>query len=264
MDIGANLTGKSFKKDLPQVIERAISSGVSRMVVTGTTLRNSEEAIKLCEKWPDTLLCTAGVHPHHAKEWSDKSAQEFQNLAKNTAVRAMGECGLDYNRNFSTPKDQRYCFEAQLELAAELKLPVFLHQREAHRDFLQIMSRWRDQLPGGVVHCFTGTPDEAMASLDMDLHIGVTGWLCDERRGQSLQQAVEHIPLEHLMIETDAPYLMPRDLPATLSEQLQPRRNEPLVLPHVCAALAKYKNIDVEELAVQTTLLARQFFAIGQ
>ncbi|VAW62832.1 Deoxyribonuclease TatD [hydrothermal vent metagenome] len=263
IDIGVNLTGKLFKKDLPQVIERAISSGVSQMVVTGTNLKHSEEATDLCAKWPENLLCTAGVHPHHAKEWHAKSAQQFQKLAENIAVRAIGECGLDYNRNFSTPRDQRYAFEAQLELAAELGLPVFLHQRDAHKDFLQIMGRWRDRLPGGVVHCFTGTSDEAKASLDMDLHIGITGWLCDERRGRSLQQAVETIPLEHLMIETDAPYLLPRDLPEKVSAQLQLRRNEPMVLSHVCAALAKYKNVDVQEVAVQTTQLARQFFAIN-
>ncbi|VAW66220.1 Deoxyribonuclease TatD [hydrothermal vent metagenome] len=262
IDIGVNLTGKSFKKDVPQVIERAIASGVSHMVVTGTNLQHSEEAIHLCEKWPESLLCTAGLHPHHAKEWNGKAAQKIEQLAKNTAVRAIGECGLDYNRNFSTPKDQRYAFEAQLELAGELALPVFLHQRDAHKDFAQIMDRWRHKLPGGVVHCFTGTPDEARASLDMDLHIGITGWLCDERRGKSLQQAVAVIPAERLMIETDAPYLMPRDLPQTLSGQIKAGRNEPMVLSHICAALAKYKNIDAAEMAVQTTQLARQFFAI--
>ncbi|VAW61350.1 Deoxyribonuclease TatD [hydrothermal vent metagenome] len=262
IDIGVNLTGKSFKKDLPQVIDRAVLAGVSQMVVTGTTLAHSEDAQMLCDRWPDILLSTAGVHPHHAKEWSGRSAQQLYDLAEHTAVRAIGECGLDYNRNFSKPKDQRLCLEAQLELAAELRLPVFLHQRDAHKDFMQIMDRWRDKLSAGVVHCFTGTLDEAKACLDMALHIGVTGWLCDERRGQSLQQAVEYIPLESLMIETDAPYLMPRDLPANIKNQLEERRNEPLVLPHVCAALAKYKNLDIEEVARQTTQLARDFFAI--
>lgn len=263
IDIGVNLSGRSFQNDLPQVIERAKSAGVVQMVITGTDLEHSEIALELSEQWPDVLFSTAGVHPHHAKEWSDKAAMAIHSLSEHTAVRAIGECGLDYNRNFSEPADQRLCFEAQLELAADTGLPVFLHQRDAHADFLKIISRWRDKLSGGVAHCFTGTVEEAKAYLDIDLHIGITGWLCDERRGQSLQQAVKYIPLDRLMIETDAPYLMPRNLPDDISQQLQDkRRNEPLVLPHVCAELARLKQLDVSEVAQQTTQLAREFFAI--
>lgn len=262
IDIGVNLTGSSFQKDLPEVIERAVSAGVRQMVVTGTNVEHSEAAIELCEKWPETLFSTAGVHPHHAKEWTDEAGHKIHRLAKHESVRAIGECGLDYNRNFSEPKDQRSCFEAQLELAADLQLPVFLHQRDAHKDFLSIINRWRDKLSNGVAHCFTGTLDEAKAYLDVDLQIGVTGWLCDERRGRSLQQAVEYIPLNRMMIETDAPYLMPRDLPTAISTQLQERRNEPLVLPHVCAALARYKNLTLEDVARETSQLAREFFSI--
>lgn len=263
IDIGVNLTGRSFEKDLPQVIERANLAGVSQMVVTGTNLQHSDAAIELCEKWPGVLYSTAGVHPHHAKEWTDHIGHQVYELAKHYAVRAIGECGLDYNRNFSEPKDQRVCFEAQLELAADLKLPVFLHQRDAHDDFLAILSRWRDQLSGGVAHCFTGTLDEAITYLDIDLFIGVTGWLCDERRGQSLQQAVSEIPLDRLMIETDAPYLLPRDLPADITGQLHEKRNEPMVLPHVCKALAAYKGEEAEVVAKQTTQNAREFFSIN-
>jgi len=262
IDIGVNLTGKSFKSDLTKVIENANKSGVSQMVVTGTNLQHSELAIDLCELWPDTLFSTAGVHPHHAKEWTDKTAQEIHDMAQQSCVKSVGECGLDYNRNFSEPKDQKRCFEAQLELAADLKLPVFLHQRDAHDDFLSILSRWRDQLTGGVAHCFTGTVEEAKSYLDLDLYIGVTGWLCDERRGKDLQQAVIEIPLTHLMIETDAPYLLPRDLPGELLGKLHDRRNEPFVLPHICEALAKYKNEDPQAVAIQTTQLARKFFSI--
>jgi len=262
IDIGVNLTARAFEKDRVQVIERALSHGVTQMVVTGTDLAHSEAAAELCEQWQNTLFSTAGVHPHHASDWNDKIALRIYQLAEQPAVRAIGECGLDYNRNFSRPVEQRRCFEAQLELAADIGLPVFLHQRDAHSDFMAIISRWRDKLTAGVAHCFTGTRDEAAACLDMDLSIGITGWLCDERRGQSLQQAVEYIPLERLMIETDAPYLIPRDLAQDLSGALQPRRNEPMVLPHICTALARHKNIDMEEVAASTTRLARDFFAI--
>ncbi|MCW8933441.1 MAG: TatD family hydrolase [Gammaproteobacteria bacterium] len=264
IDIGVNLTGKSFQKDLSSVIEKANLSGVSQMIVTGTNLQHSETAIELCELWPKTLFSTAGVHPHHAKEWTDSTAQEIHIMAQQNCVKSIGECGLDYNRNFSDPKDQRRCFEAQLELAADLNLPVFLHQRDAHDDFLAILSRWRDKLVGGVTHCFTGTPEEAQSYLELDLYIGVTGWLCDERRGKSLQQAVKEIPLTHIMIETDAPYLLPRDLPEETLKKLSDRRNEPLVLPHICETLARYKNEDPLKVAKQTTQLARRFFDITE
>ncbi len=263
VDIGVNLTGSAFNKDLSAVIERALAHGVSHMVVTGTNLEHTEAAIELCDRWPEVLFSTAGVHPHHAKEWNEKVAIRIHDAAQNAAVRALGECGLDYNRNFSTPQDQRKCFEAQLEMAADLQLPVFLHQRDAHDDFVKILTRWRDKLKGGVAHCFTGSSEEAIEDLDLDLSIGITGWICDERRGHSLQQAVKSIPLESLMIETDAPYLLPRDLPDTLSSRLQERRNEPLVLAHVCKALARYIDRDVTDVALQTTKLARDFFTIG-
>ncbi|VAW62065.1 Deoxyribonuclease TatD [hydrothermal vent metagenome] len=260
IDIGVNLTAKSFKKDIPQVIERAQVAGVFRMGVTGTNLQHSDAAIELCEQYPEVLFSTAGIHPHHASEWDDKTAQEIHNMAQLNCVKAVGECGLDYNRNFSAPKDQRNAFEAQLELAADLQLPVFLHQRDAHKDFLNILSRWRDKLSGGVAHCFTGTVEEAQSYIELDLMIGITGWLCDERRGQNLQQAVKEIPLEHMMIETDAPYLLPRDLPENVSAPLRERRNEPRVLPHVCDALAKYKNLDAQFVAQHTTKQALAFF----
>lgn len=262
IDIGVNLTAKSFQKDTPQIIERAQLAGVSHIGVTGTNLQHSDAAIELCEQYPNVLFSTAGIHPHHANEWNDKTAQEIHSMAQIHCVKAIGECGLDYNRNFSDPQDQRKAFEAQLELAADLQLPVFLHQRDAHDDFVEILSRWRNQLSGAVAHCFTGTTEEAKAYLELDLMIGITGWLCDERRGQSLQQAVKDIPIEYLMIETDAPYLLPRDLPHNLAINLQARRNEPLVLPHVCAALARYKNMAEQSVAIQTTKQAKEFFKL--
>jgi len=262
IDIGVNLTGRSFKKDIPELIERAQSAGVKQMVVTGTNVEHSESALALCEQWPGVLFATSGMHPHHAKDWSETAGQKVYQLAQQQAVRAIGECGLDYNRNFSSPEDQRHCFESQLELAEDLKLPVFMHQRDAHKDFYRIINRWRDKLSDGVVHCFTGTVDEAKAYLDLDLKIGVTGWLCDERRGQSLQEAVQYIPLDKIMLETDAPYLLPRDLPSGISSQLRERRNEPMVLPHVCSALARYKRDTDTHVARITTQLAREFFSI--
>ncbi len=262
IDIGANLTSRAFAKDLHDVIARAVSQGVDKMLVTGTSLEHSEAALQLCEAYAGRLYSTCGIHPHHAGEWTRTTADQLKDLADHACVRAIGECGLDYNRNFSTPHDQRYAFEAQLELAAELQLPVFLHQRDAHDDFVKLLEHWRPQLVGGVAHCFTGNADQARAYLDLDLDIGITGWICDERRGQDLQQAVKHIPVDRLMIETDAPYLMPRDLPHELAVQLQPRRNEPMTLPHVCRAVAGCMNTDAERVASHSTQRASQLFSL--
>lgn len=262
IDIGVNLTGKAFQPDRSAVIDRALAAGVKQMLVTGTNLQHSEMAIELCHHNIGILYATVGVHPHHASEWNEQVAHQIYNLLDHTAVRAIGECGLDYNRNFSPADAQRRCFEAQLELAADKQLPVFLHQRDAHDDFIAILSRWRDKLSGGVAHCFTGTAEQAQAYLDLGLQIGITGWLCDERRGHDLQQAVKQIPLQQMMLESDAPYLLPRNLPESMAAQLHSRRNEPLLLPHICAILACYKQVEPAEVARQSTALARKLFTI--
>ena len=262
IDIGVNLTGSSFRKDLDQVIQRATQAGVVQQVVTGTNLEHSEAAIELEKSYPGVLSSTAGVHPHHAKDCDDRTLQKLEQLAQEAGVVAIGECGLDFNRNFSPPDVQEKWFEAQLELAASLKMPVFLHQRDAHERFMEILDRWRAQLVGGVAHCFTGSLDEAKACIDLDLHIGVTGWICDERRGQALQQAVTCIPSNRLMLETDAPYLLPRDLPKDIDPKPRERRNEPAYLPHICQAVASFRGETMEAVAQASTRNAREFFKI--
>ena len=177
-------------------------------------------------------------------------------LANEHEVVAVGECGLDYFRDFSPRDVQRKAFEQQLELASECRKPVFLHQRDAHDDFLAILREFRSRLSGGVAHCFTGSAAEARAYVDMDLYIGITGWICDERRGLHLKDIVRHIPAERLLIETDAPYLLPRDLVPKPKD----RRNEPMYLPHVLAAIAQARGISSGELAVLTTANALRLF----
>jgi len=258
IDIGVNLTGKSFHKDLPLVIERAISSGVTKMIVTGTNIEHSEAAIKLTEDYPGVLYTTVGVHPHHAKECDSSTISVLEQMAQHPNVVAIGECGLDFNRNFSPEDTQLKWFESQLELASDINLPVFLHQRDAHADFIKILNRWRSKLVNAVAHCFTGNKEEVKDYLDMDMHIGVTGWICDERRGQSLQQAVEVIPQNKIMLETDAPYLLPRDL----NPKPKDNRNEPSYLPHICEAVAYYRNEDADQLAEVTTETVINFFKL--
>ncbi len=259
IDIGVNLTGSSFKDDRDDVIQRALNAGVTQMIVTGTDISHSQAALELTRQYPGILFSTAGVHPHHAGEFDDSMISMLRDLCADESVVAVGECGLDYNRNYSKPDEQRLAFEAQLKLACELKMPVFLHQRDAHEDFVSMVGECRKELAGAVAHCFTGSVDEALEYIGMELYIGVTGWVCDERRGGDLQQAVKDIPLNRIMLETDAPYLLPRNLGR---KPAQKGRNEPCFIPHICAVTAKYMGVEHQRLAQSSLQNTRRFFSI--
>lgn len=259
IDIGVNLTGSSFKADVDDVILRARDAGVVQMVVTGTDLEHSEQALAMCHQYADTLKSTAGVHPHHAGDFDANTIPRLRDLCEQAPVVAVGECGLDFNRNYSTPAQQRAAFEAQLQLACDLGLPVFLHQRDAHREFTGMLREYSSGLKGAVAHCFTGTVDEALEYIDMGMHIGITGWICDERRGGDLQRAVAEMPLDKIMLETDAPYLLPRNLEQT---PVNKRRNEPCFLPHIGSVAAAYMHIDSDQLADAALNNTRRFFGI--
>ncbi len=258
IDIGSNLTHDSFAQDRDAVIARAQEAGVFRQVVTGADMRSSHEAAALAAARPALLSSTAGVHPHHALHFDESRRAELRGLLRRSEVVAVGECGLDYFRNFSPPDAQRTAFLAQLEMAAEARKPVFLHQRDAHADFSAILKDHRRHLAGAVAHCFTGGRTELEDYLELDLHIGVTGWVSDERRGQELRDAVPHIPADRLMLETDAPYLLPRDL----EPRPKSRRNEPCFLPHVARTVANLRGEAVEMVAESTTRNAIRFFGL--
>lgn len=257
IDIGANLTHKSFRKDLDAVLARAGGVGVQQLVVTGTSVHGSTEAQLLAAAY-EQLFSTAGIHPHDAKEGGPAAIATLRSLAATSEVVAIGECGLDYNRDFSPRDVQRQCFEAQLQLAAETGLPVFLHERDAHDDFLAMLVNARPTLRAIVVHCFTGSAAELEAYLALDAHIGITGWICDERRGSHLQRLVANIPANRLMVETDAPFLLPRDM----RPKPKSRRNEPSYLPHVLSTVARCRQEDPLTCARETTATARSFFAL--
>jgi TatD DNase family protein len=258
IDIGVNLTHDSFDGDRAAAIARARAAGVLHMIVTGTSVAASRDAVALAASRPECLRATAGIHPHHAAEWDDGAAASLRALLVDPLAVAVGECGLDYFRDFSPREAQRRAFESQLELAAATGKPVFLHQRDAHEDFLAILRPVRGRLAGGVAHCFTGGPEELRAYLDLDLYIGVTGWVCDERRGAALRSALPLLPLDRLLLETDAPYLLPRDLlPSPRS-----RRNEPAFLPHVLARVAAEIGADPQRVAAAATANTRQLFSL--
>jgi TatD DNase family protein len=259
IDIGSNLTHDSFAQDRDAVMARAFDAGVRRQVVTGTDGASSNQAATLAALHPAVLSSTAGIHPHHAQSFDASLRARLSELVRRPQVVAVGECGLDYYRNFSPPDAQRAAFVAQLEIAAAAGKPVFLHQREAHADFVAILKDFRVALCGGVAHCFTGGRTELEDYLALDLHIGVTGWVSDERRGHALREAVPDIPGGRLMLETDAPYLLPRDL----SPRPKSRRNEPKFLPHIAAAVAHLRGETVEAVARASTQNAIRFFGLN-
>ncbi len=258
IDIGVNLTHESFRHDLPEVLQRAASAGVQRMIVTGTGIEATRAALALHALHPQRLFATAGLHPHHASEFDVGVRGALRDLAGQPGVVAIGECGLDYYRNFSPREAQLAAFAGQLELAVETGLPVFLHQRDAHADFMAVLRDFLPRLKAGVAHCFTGQDHELDDCLAAGLHVGITGWICDERRGRHLLPLMARIPAGRLMIETDAPYLLPRSLKPAPST----RRNEPAFLPEVARVIAAARNEEVSALAATSTAVAARFFAL--
>jgi TatD DNase family protein len=254
IDIGVNLAHDSFDADRDAVLHRAMQAGVAQMVITGSSEDATRKAIDLARAHPGVLFATAGVHPHHARDLDEGTLGTLRELANAAEIRAVGECGLDYFRDFSPREQQRRAFAWQLELARETGKPVFLHQRDAHDDFLAMLRE--HGVRRGVAHCFTAGERERDAYLELGLHIGITGWINDERRGLHLREVVKGIPADRLMVETDAPYLLPRDIrPAPKS-----RRNEPHYLPHVVRAIAQARGEAPEAVAAASTAAARRFF----
>ena len=255
-DIAVNLTSGQFRHDRQAVIERALAAGVERLLLIGSDPDDSRAAMDLCSLAPGHLFATAGIHPHHADEMADDAMVQIRQLAADDVVVAIGECGLDFNRNYSSRAGQLTCFRAQLQLARQLDMPLLLHLRDAPADFLATVS---DCLPEGypaVVHCFTDNEATLQALLARGFYIGITGWLCDERRGDELRRLVRQIPAERLLVETDAPYLLPRDL----SPRPASRRNEPMYLPHILTTLARCRGDDVAELQQQIAANGQRLF----
>ena len=252
VDIGANLTHASFHDDVDAVVARARAAGVSTVIVTGTTVLESRVAAEIAERFD--LYATAGVHPHHARDCDATTIDALRQLARHPKVVAIGECGLDFNRNYSPHPDQEKCFIAQIELALALGKPLFLHSRDAHPRFVEILKSFRIQK--AVAHCFTGEKDELRAYLELGLYIGITGWICDERRGTHLLQLVRDIPADRLLLETDSPYLTPRDM----RPQPKARRNEPAFLPHILRTVARAQGKSPDVVAAETTRNAQTLF----
>ena len=283
VDIGINLNHRSFSSNLDQILSDSFSSGVTTLILTGTSWKSSRSSAQLVDRLsiPSSsessssssssssstissssipeLWYTSGIHPHDAASWKlqkDPDATLTQLCAAPRCV-AVGECGLDFNRMFSPQAEQEQCFVAHIKVAVALNKPLFLHERDAFDRFIHLLREHRPSKTGppAVVHCFTGTSAQVQAYLAEGCYIGITGWVTDPRRGRALRELIPLIPLDRLMIETDAPFLTPFNLPFS-----RPRTNEPQFLPYVAEELAKIYGITPAKLCQQTTANAKLFF----
>lgn len=257
IDIGINLTHKQFHNEHEEIINRALDHGVEQMILTGTSVRGSRESAGIAEDYPEILYSTAGIHPHDAKSFTKQSIQELRTLLDQSHVVSVGECGLDFDRDFSPRPVQEACYRAQLELSVEVSKPLFLHERSAFRRFNDITDDYRSKMPEAVVHCFTGTLNEAKVYLDKGFYLGFTGAISDQNRFGHLEEVIRYVPLDRMMVETDAPFMLPKNMP-----RMQHRRNEPAFLPYVAQTIAHIKKISLSEVADETTETARKFFRI--
>lgn len=259
IDIGANLAGNVFIGDLDAVLHRAKQAGLRGIIITGSDEASCNAAIDICQRHsPVSLYATAGIHPHHASNYNETLEKQLKLWLQQSCVVAVGETGLDFNRNYSPPAEQERAFERQLALAGDIGKPLFLHERDAHPRFIQLCNAYRDNIADAVVHCFTGSREALYAYLDAGFYIGITGWVCDTKRGQDLKALLPQIPLGRLMIETDAPYLIPGN------KQLRKRlarsgRNEPWTLPLVATTVAEAYGLPIERI-IETTLRNSQAF----
>jgi len=256
IDIGVNSTNQRLYHQLETITHDAQNAGVIHQIITGTSIETSQKALQICQTLPGYFSSTAGCHPHDAKDFKSTDEHILIELAKEPSVVAIGECGLDFNRNYSPQDIQLEVFEQQIEIAGKVSLPLFMHQRDAHQQFIEILSSYKNQFSCGVIHCYTEGKDFLKDYLDLGLYIGITGWLCDEKRGKDLQEAVKYIPHDRIMIETDSPYL----LPANITPKPKSRTNVPANLPWISKRLAQLLDMKPDMIAKITTNNARKFF----
>ncbi len=255
IDIGVNLSSTVELEKIDELVSVLEQANIQTLIAISSNLSESNELVSLLKEKPQLPIhYTIGCHPHHASEWDTATKQAILQLAQSASPIAIGETGLDFNRNFSTPSEQLLAFEEQVVMAKTMQLPVYLHEREAEDPLINILSNHNNI--EGVIHCFTGSHDTLKKYLDLNLHIGITGWLCDERRGLELKEAVKYIPDDRLLIETDAPYLVPRTI------RPRPKKNHPKFLTYIVKELSLIRKQTPEEIIKMTTQNARRLFSI--
>ena len=211
-DIACNFTSDRFDNDLDKVISRALTNKITKFGLICSQLSDLDKLLKIYRQYPNDMFFTIGVHPHHANEINDEYLNILKEKIANNNPHAIGETGLDFFRNLSTYEEQIFAFEEQIKIAINTNKPLFLHQRDSHDDFIRILRKYSSDINKAVVHCFTGTQEQLDDYLELGFYIGITGWICDEKRNVELRKTIKNIPLSKLMIETDCPYLIPKDL----------------------------------------------------
>ncbi len=253
IDTHAHLEMREFNDDRDEVIQRAREAGVEYIVTIGTTVESSRDAVLLAEKY-DFIYAAIGIHPHEVKDILHPAYGIIRHFAQHKKVVAYGEIGLDYHYENSPRSDQKIKFRDMLREARELDLPVIIHDREAHEDTIRILSEeWSPDL-GGVMHCFSGDAAMAKKVIEMGFSISIAGPVTFPK-AESLREVVRQIPIEHMLIETDSPYLAP--------QPVRGRRNEPAFVRHTAEEVARIKGLSVDDVARITTFNAMQLFGIG-
>ena len=255
-DIACNFTSERFDKDLDEVINRAVANKITKFGLICSRMSDVNKLLKIYEQYSKNMFYTIGVHPHHANEINDDYLKKLKDEITSNNPHAIGETGLDFFRNLSSYEEQIYAFEEQIKIAIDTNKPLFLHQRDSHDDFIKILRKYSSDISKAVVHCFTGTPEQLDDYLELDFYIGVTGWICDEKRNVKLRKTIKNIPLEKLMIETDCPYLIPKNL----VEKPKNNRNEPSNLNHIINEIAELMEIDIDILRKQSFINTINYF----
>ena len=256
VDIACNFTSDRFDNDLDEIIDRAIVNNITKFGLICSQLSDLDKLLEIYHRYSKNMFFTIGVHPHHANEINKEYLYKLKEVINKNNPHAIGETGLDFYRNLSTYEEQIFAFEEQIKIAIDTNKPLFLHQRDSHDDFIKILRKYSSDINKSVVHCFTGTQQQLDDYLELDCYIGVTGWICDKKRNVELRKTVRNIPLSRLMIETDCPYLIPKNLP----EKPKNNRNEPINLNHIVSEIAMLMGIDEETLRKDTFKNTINFF----
>lgn len=253
IDTHCHLDMSAYKDDLAEVVGRAKSHGVNRIITVGIDLASSREAIRLTENHPG-IFATVGVHPHNVAALADEDYEELAVLAKKPGVVAYGEIGLDFHYNYAPAEIQVAHFSRQVALAKQLDLPLVVHDRDAHAEVLAVLAEARPFPAGGVMHCFSGDTEFARAILDLGFYVSIPG-VITFGKSEIMQEAVRHIPLERLVLETDGPFLAP--------EPRRGRRNESALLLFTAEKVAELKGVSLDEVALATTANAERLFHLS-
>jgi TatD DNase family protein len=257
IDIGANLSNTQFAHDLPHVINNALANNVSALILTSTNFETYQSNLEIISKYQSDIYIrtTYGLHPHSIEDHS-LIFENFESSLLNSNVVSIGEFGLDYFRMNQPKENQQNIMEQILDIAYKNEhLSLFLHERESFKDFHAILHNFKGNNKS-VVHCFTGTKEQAKAYLDLGCYIGITGWISDSRRNHDIQEALKYIPLDRLMIETDSPYLTPCNMPTKI------RRNEPAFLKYIVQSISHIKKIDESDIITNTINNSVDFFSL--